>query len=83
MKDQVVIVAEALWHAKNELQEYYDNGARDTDRTLDRLHDILFDPGVSEAMGIITPGLDAPLVPEQKAFPFLEPAESSLDQGQT
>ena len=74
MKDQVVVVAEALWHAKNELQEYYDNGARDTARTLDRLHDILFDPRVSEAMGIVTPGLETALVPEQEAFPFLQPA---------
>ena len=73
MKDQVLIVAEALLQAKAEVQEYYDNGARETDRTIDRLYDILFDSRVSEAMGVVTPGLEAPLVPEQGKFLFLEP----------
>ena len=73
MKDQVLIVAEAILQAKGEVQEYYDNGLRDSDRTIDRLYDILFDPRVSEAMDIVTPGLHAPLVPEQGKFPFFEP----------
>ena len=73
MKDQVLKVADALFLAKAELQEFYDAGARDPDRIIDRLHDILFDPSVSEAMQIIAPGYGMPsIVPEQQEFDYAD-----------
>ena len=36
MKDQILTVADALFQAKAELQEFYDNGAREPDRVIDQ-----------------------------------------------
>jgi hypothetical protein len=66
MKDQLLTVVEAIRQAKAEITAYQNARVKNAPRTLKRVEAILFDPRVSEAMGLLVPALsDAPsVVPE-------------------
>jgi hypothetical protein len=64
MKDQLLIVVEALLMAKAELNTHYSRRVKNAPRTIERLKAVLFDPKVSKAIGVLTPDIEAPnLVP--------------------
>ncbi len=70
MKDQLLVVVDAVLQAKAELNTHYSRRVKNAPRTIQRLHAILFDPKVSEAMGLLVPGIQASpgLVPEHEEY---------------
>lgn len=63
MKDQLLIVVDALRQAKAEIYAYKAARVKNAPHTLRRIEAVLFDPKVSEAMGLLVPALsEAPSV---------------------
>ena len=68
MKDQVIIVVDALLQAKAELNAHFEGTRTRTPGTIQRLEAILFDSKIDEAMGILVPGSQGPsLIPADEA----------------
>ena len=62
MKDQLLILVEALRMARAELEVHRSRRVKNAPRTVERLEAILYDPQVVKAMRLLAPGIEAPSV---------------------
>jgi hypothetical protein len=81
MKEQLLILVDALLAAKAALLAYTESADKDIPRIVERLEAILYDPKVTNAMNALIPAIESPnVVPFRPGNQELEDVRHALWQ---
>jgi len=79
VKDQLLVIIDALLAAKAALREYAEGRGKNVPQTIERLERIVYDPKVAQAMDALLPEIQAPSLEMESELANIIPHERETE----